>query len=239
MLAKREAELTEVQLTPIEDLEGSLAQRVYLSLQEAILKLHYPPGTILRKGKICEQLKVSRSPVAEAIARLSADCLVDVIPQSATRVSEFSMDNLREACFLREALELAVIAKIAENRTADQLMQLTREVRMQFLMIEDGDLEGFYHSDEAFHNLLMNFTGFPSVVSMASMIELRLDRARMLILPEEGRAMSSAQEHQQILEAIQKQDPKLAQKRMKEHLEHVLIHFVSLASTHPTYFKTK
>jgi len=231
--------LTKVQLTPIEELEGSLAQRVYLSLQEAIIKLEYPPGTILRKGQICEQLRVSRSPVAEAIARLSADRLVDVIPQSASRVSEFSMDDLREACFLREALELAVIAKVAENRTKDQLLQLTREVRMQFLMIEDGDLEGFYRSDEAFHDLLMNFTGFPGVVSMASMIELRLDRARMLILPEEGRAMSAAQEHQKILEAIKKQDSSLAQKRMKEHLDHVLIHFVSLELTHPTYFKTK
>lgn len=231
--------MDEFQLKAIEGLEGSLAQRVYLSLQEAILTLKYPPGTVLRKGKICEQLGVSRSPVAEAIARLSADRLVDVIPQSATRVSVFSMEEIREACFLREAIELAVVAKVAEDRTEEQLKQLTREVKMQTLMLEDGDLDGFYKADEAFHSLLMQFTGFPGVSNIASTIELRLNRARILLLPEEGLAADSADEHMQIYEAIRIQNPQLAQEKMKQHLQQLIVRMEPLEAIHPTYFRSK
>lgn len=231
--------MNDVQLKPIEQSEGSLAQRVYLSLQEAILTLKYPPGTVLRKGHICDQLGVSRSPVAEAIARLSAERLVDVIPQSATRVSGFSMDEIREACFLRNAVTLGVVAKVAKDRTEDQLMQLTRQVRMQTLMIEDGDLKGFYKADETFHSLLAEFTGFTGVPSVVSTIELRLKRARMLLLPEDGRAEAAAKEHKKILNAIRKQDPQLAQKEMEKHLAQLMLRIEPLEAIHPTYFRSK
>lgn len=228
-----------VQLKPIDELEGSLSQRVYLSLQEAILTLKYPPGTVLRKGFICDQLGVSRSPVAEAIARLSAEQLVDVIPQSATRVSGFSMEEIREACFLREAIEVAAVGKVAEQRSEDQFRQLDRQVRMQKLMLEDGDLEGFYKADETFHSLLSEFTGFPGVSKFATTIELRLVRARMLLLPEKGRVADSVNEHSRILEAIKNKDVLLAQHEMKRHLSQLMILIEPLESIHPSYFRTK
>jgi DNA-binding GntR family transcriptional regulator len=231
--------LTEVQLKPIEELDGTLAQRVYLSLQEAILTLKYPPGTVLKKGAICEQLGVSRSPVAEAIARLSAERLVDVIPQSATRVSGFSMEEIREACFLREAIELAAVGKVAEDRTEEQLTLLTREIRMQKLMIEDGDQDGFYKADEAFHALLMEFTRYPGVSNMAKNIDLRLSRARMLLLPEEGRVAAAAQEHARILSAIKQGNASLAQTEMKEHLAQLLLRLEPLETKHPDFFRSK
>ncbi|GAD56492.1 GntR family transcriptional regulator [Limimaricola cinnabarinus] len=47
-------------------MEGPLGQRVYVTLRDAILDMSLVPGTVLRKGALCEQLGVSRSPVAEA-----------------------------------------------------------------------------------------------------------------------------------------------------------------------------
>lgn len=49
---------------------GSLGQKVYHSLQQAILTLAFRPGDIIRKPEICDRLGVSRSPVADAVARL-------------------------------------------------------------------------------------------------------------------------------------------------------------------------
>ncbi|WP_131727636.1 GntR family transcriptional regulator, partial [Thalassovita autumnalis] len=71
-------------LADISTLEGSLAQRVYQAMKEAILALDFPPGANVRKAPICEKLGVSRAPVTEAIARLANDGLVDVVPQSGT-----------------------------------------------------------------------------------------------------------------------------------------------------------
>jgi GntR family transcriptional regulator, rspAB operon transcriptional repressor len=226
-------------LTQVEDLSGSLAQRVYQSLLEAILNMKFPPGTILRKGKICSHLNVSRSPVTEAIARLSADKLVEVIPQSATRVARLSMSEIREACFLREALELAVVDKIARTRTDEQLIELTRNVRLHQLLVEDNDFEGFYKVDEEFHSLLMDSTGFPGISSFADSINLRLTRARMLLLPAEGRPLEAAKEHAQIVEAIREQDPEAARRHMKYHLSQLINSIEPLEKTHPEYFKSR
>lgn len=226
-------------LTHIEDLTGSLAQRVYQSLREAILSMQYPPGTVIKKSVICEQLGVSRSPVSEAIARLSADGLVDVIPQSATRVAGFSMEEIREACFLREAIELAAVAKVAEIRTDAQLAQLTREVRMHQLLVEDNDFDGFYKADEEFHTNIMDFTGFPGVAHVSSSITLRLKRARLLLLPTVGRAAEAADEHKMIVDAIRDRDPAAAQKAMKFHLDQLVQRMEPLESDHPEYFRSR
>lgn len=226
-------------LTDIESLSGSLAQRVYQSLREAILSLALPPGTVLKKGALCEQLGVSRSPVSEAIARLSQEGLVDVIPQSATRVSSFSMEEIREACFLREALETTAAEKVALQRTEEQLTRLTRNVRLQQLLVEDGDFSGFYTADEEFHELIMEFTGFPGVSLVAGNVSLQLKRARMLLLPEEGRPAGAVKEHQQVLDAIRAGDPAAAQAAMKAHLRQLIPRLEPLERLHPEYFRSR
>lgn len=222
--------------TDITVLNGSLAQRVYHSLRDAILSMTYTPGTVLRKGLICEQLSVSRSPVSEAIARLAAEGLVDVIPQSATKVSCFSMDEIREASFLREALELAAVAKVAASRTDDQVAQLARNLRLQHLLAEDDDFDGFHKADEEFHALLLDFTGFPGVASVASSVSLQLKRARMLMLPEPGRPEATIDEHIAILDAIRAKDQTAAQRAMKYHLGQLINRIEPLERQHPNFF---
>ncbi|MBJ7539377.1 GntR family transcriptional regulator [Marinomonas transparens] len=229
--------MTESTLNKIENLSGSLSQRVYQSLREAILSMRYPPGTVIRKGAICEQLGVSRSPVAEALARLSAEGLVDIIPQSATKVSCFSMDDIREACFLRQALEIAAVERVAQYRNAEELAALTRNVRMQELLVADKDFVGFYQMDEEFHTLLMDFTGFGGVSQVLESVSLHLTRARMLVLPEEGRPIETIKEHKVILKAIKEQNPDAARQAMKHHLGQLVPRIQPLEESHAEYFK--
>lgn len=230
--------MTESSLNKVENLSGSLSQRVYQSLREAILSMQYPPGTVIRKGAICEQLGVSRSPVAEALARLSAEGLVDVIPQSATKVSCFSMDEIREASFLRQALEIAAVEKVTLERTPEQLAALTRNIRMQELLIEDKDFVGFYEADEEFHTMLMNFTGFNGVPQVLASVSLHLTRARMLVLPDEGRPKETVKEHQAILAAIKNQDVDAAREAMKSHIGQLIPRILPLEESHAEYFKS-
>lgn len=230
--------MSESLLSDIQNFSGSLSQRVYQSLREAILSMQYPPGTIIRKGAICEQLGVSRSPVAEALAKLSAEGLVDIIPQSATKVSCFSMNDIREASFLREALEVAAIEKVAAERSPEQLAALVRNVRMQELSVADQDFVGFYQADEEFHSLLMSFTGFNGVPQVLESVSLHLTRARMLVLPEEGRPSEAVKEHKAILEAIKSQDIDGARKAMKYHIGQLVPRILPLETTHEEYFKT-
>ncbi|WP_108483342.1 GntR family transcriptional regulator [Oceaniglobus ichthyenteri] len=221
----------------IDGLEGPLGQRVYTALRNGILDMTFAPGTVLRKGALCEQLGVSRSPVAEALGRLASDGLVEIIPQSATRVSQFSLAELREECFLREAIETAAAAKVAQERTDDHLIVLARNLRLQSLLIEDEDFQGFFDADVDFHELILGFTGFPKVVAAAGQISLQLRRARMLLLPEQGRPAEALTEHHAILDAIRAQNPEEARAATSLHLRQLIERIVPLKRQHPDYFR--
>ena len=192
---------------------------------------------MIRKSLICQQLGVSRQPVSEAITRLSSEGLVDVIPQSATRVSRFSLADLRESSFLREAVELAAVEKVAEQRSEEQLAQLSRTLRLQELLMADGDSAGFYQTDEDFHALLMELTGFPGVVSTAAAVSTPLKRARLAILPEPGRPAEVIAEHRAIVEAIRNRDVDAARAAMRLHLGQLMSRIEPLERQRPDLFR--
>ncbi|MEP4198571.1 MAG: GntR family transcriptional regulator [Aliishimia sp.] len=221
----------------INSLDGPLGQRVYTALRDAILSMHFEPGTVLRKGVLCEQMGVSRSPVAEALGRLSSDGLVDIVPQSATRVSRFSVPELIEESFLREAIEVAAVGKVARERSDEQLTKLSRNLRLQSLLLEDKDFDGFFETDLEFHELILAFTGFPKVAVAAGQMSLQLNRARMLILPEQGRPAGAVAEHQVIFDAIRDQDVDLAKSAMSLHLGQLITRIHPLEGQHPEYFR--
>lgn len=222
----------------INSMDGPLGQRIYTALRDAILSMHFEPGTVLRKGALCEQMGVSRSPVAEALSRLSSDGLVDIVPQSATRVSRFSVAELIEESFLREAIEVAAVGKVARERTEEQMTKLSRNLRLQSLLVEDEDFQGFFETDLEFHDLILTFTGFPKVVVAAGQMSLQLNRARMLILPEKGRPAQAVAEHQDILAAIKDQDVDAATSAMTRHLSQLIKRLQPLEGQHPDYFRS-
>jgi DNA-binding GntR family transcriptional regulator len=214
-----------------------LGQRVYTALRNKILTMSFEPGAVLRKGALCEQLGVSRSPVTEALNKLSSDGLVDIIPQSATRVSQFSMFELRQESFLREAVEVAAVAKVALDHTNDQLTVLSRNLKMQRLLVEDVDFEGFFEADLEFHELILAFTGFPKVAVAAGQMSLQLRRARMLVLPAQGRPAEAVAEHQNILASIKARDADAARSAMSLHLQQLMTRIEPLERQHPEYFR--
>lgn len=224
------------QLRPLEAFEGSLAARTYLSLRQAILDLAYLPGEPLRKGEICAALGVSRSPVSEAIARLAAEGLVVVVPQAGTFVARFSMSEIREGAFLREAIELAAIERVAPAITDDQLQLLRRNLRVQEALVADGDDAGFYQQDAAFHALLLSFTGFARVATVAETAWVQVNRARRQILPVAGRVAATLDEHRAILAALEARDPAAARAAMRHHLSQLLTFLIPLEQARPDLF---
>jgi len=232
-----EQELSAAQrLRPLAEFSGSLGQRVYQTLRQAILSLAYRPGEILRKPDICEALGVSRSPVADAVARLQAEGLVDVVPQAGTFVARFSMQEIREGAFLREAIEVAAVERVAARITDDQLQILRRNLTVQAALVADGDIPGFYAMDSAMHELLLSFTGFPKLAQVADTAWLHVNRARQLILPVPGRVQATLAEHQAILAALEARDPAAARAAVQDHLRQLITYLEPLERERPDLF---
>jgi DNA-binding GntR family transcriptional regulator len=200
------------------------------------MSLVYKPGEILRKPEICEALGVSRSPVADAVARLQAEGMVDVVPQAGTFVARFSMQEIREGAFLREAIEVAAIERVAGRITDEQLQLLRRNLTVQAALVADGDIGGFYATDAAMHELLLSFTGFPKLAQVADTAWLHVNRARQLILPVPGRVQATLAEHQAILAALEARDPAEARAAVQRHLRQLITYLEPLERDRPELF---
>ncbi len=225
-----------VALRPLDAFAGSLSQRVYASLKEAILSLALRPGAILRKGEVCEALGVSRSPVSEAVARLATEALVDVVPQAGTFVARLSMEEVREGAFLREALELAALEQVAGTASGEQLVLLRRNLRLQEALVADGDSAGFYAQDATFHEMLLSFTGHRRLPGLSRTAWVHVDRARRLLLPTPGRIGETLEEHRAVLAAVEGGDPEAARGAMRAHLRRLVTRLERFATERPELF---
>jgi GntR family transcriptional regulator, rspAB operon transcriptional repressor len=223
-------------LTPLDRFPGSLGQRVYLSLKEAILSLAYRPGEILRKAEICDSLGVSRSPVADAVARLAVEGLVDVVPQAGTFVARFSMAEIREGAFMREAIELQAVELVAANATHADVQLLRRSLRVQTALVEDGDYGGFYTEDGRMHQAILTMTGFRKLAQVSETAWLHVNRARQLILPVPGRVAATVGEHRSIVDAIEARDPVAARAATRAHLRQLIRFLEPLERERPELF---
>ena len=223
-------------LPALDDLSGLLADRVYWAVKSAIMALDFPPGAIIRKSDICDRFGLSRSPVSDALAKLSTEGLVDIVPQSSTRVSRLSMASIREDAFMREAMEVAAARHAALHRSEETVARLVRNVEMQKLLVRDLDKEDFFKTDIAFHETIFattNVSRFPATVRALSP---NVDRARLLLIPEPGRTQDSMQEHIEILEAIKQQDDEAAQTAMRRHVRQLLRRLEPLEAVRPDLF---
>jgi GntR family transcriptional regulator, rspAB operon transcriptional repressor len=220
----------------LDGVEGSLGQRVYLVLKQAILSLAYRPGEMLKKPDICEALGVSRSPVADAVTRLAAEGLVDVVPQAGTYVARFSMAEIREGAFLREAIETAAAERVAAAITEAQLAELRRNLRLQAAMVADHDAAAFYRLDGEMHRLILSFTGYRRLAQVAETAWLHVNRARQLVLPIPGRIEATLAEHEAILAALAAHDPEGARRATQLHLRQLLTYLEPLERDRPDLF---
>lgn len=226
-------------LRPLQAFDGTLGQRTYLSIREAIMSLALRPGALIRKADICESLGVSRSPVSEALARLAGEGLVEIVPQAGSFVSRFSMDEIREGAFLREAIELQAVELVAGTIRDETLTVLRRSLRLQAAHLDDGDFAGFYEADASMHATILSATGFRHIARVAETAWVQVDRARQLVLPVPGRVTETLSEHEAIVGALEARDPDAARAAMRHHLRQLMSFLTPLERAHPDLFEPR
>src|SRR4051794_28645655 len=145
---------------------SSARAQAYDRLREAIVTLRLKPGERIADGRLAQELGVSRTPVREAILQLADEGLVDVVPQHGTFVAPISLEAVREAQFVREALEVAALREVVERITDAELAELDASLTAQ--AEAEGDPARFYALDEAFHRRLMEISSFPGVWRIAA-----------------------------------------------------------------------
>ena len=116
---------------------------------------------------------------------------------------------------------------------------LQRNLLVQQAFVDDLDVQGFYQLDSEMHNLILSFTNYRRLATMAETSWLQVNRARQLILPNQDRVAETLAEHKAIVSALQARDPKAARQATKKHLSQLLLHLEAIEIDRPDLFDKK
>src|SRR6202023_1854943 len=103
---------------------ATASSKIYSDLRTELVSLQRRPGEVISEAEIAVSYGVSRTPVREAILKLSDEGLLEIFPQSGIFVSRIPLAALPEAIIVRKALEAATAQMAAERATASPLLAL-------------------------------------------------------------------------------------------------------------------
>ncbi|EJZ16985.1 GntR family transcriptional regulator (plasmid) [Rhizobium sp. Pop5] len=212
------------------------AGAIYERLHADIVSLRMPPGMPLQEKRIAEDFGVSRTPVREALLRLSESGLVDIYPQSSTIVSRVPVSAIPEAVVVRKALEGVTVETAALTATVADIARLDAIIARQQAHSAAGNVSSFHEEDEAFHEAVAEIAGYPGIWAILKTVKVQIDRARRLTLPALGRAENVVREHTIIRDALAAHDGAAARDAMIHHLSAVIPDVDELRSRYPDYF---
>jgi DNA-binding GntR family transcriptional regulator len=198
------------------------ADGVYEVLRQCIVEGDFAPGQRLLSDALATELKVSRTPVREALRKLEAEGLVEASGRAGLTVRAISEEDLSELFYVREALEGMAARLAAENASEAATLDLHA--------LLDEMAEALAHSDL---KLIRALTGeFHMAVCRASRnkrlmhsLKILLDQVRQVqtsTLFLEGRAADAIDEHRRLVEAIESRDSDLAEQIARRHRQKTL-----------------
>jgi DNA-binding GntR family transcriptional regulator len=194
----------------------TLSDEVFQALVKAILSGEVEPGARLDEPSICRKFGMSRTPIREALRRLSGTGLVEVTPRKGVAVARIDVEqlnNMFEALAEFEGLcaRLSAVRMTTLDKKRLDVLNIHRQKR-----IADGDKD-FAAMNNEFHEAIYLGAHNPSIASVTRSFRQRLAPFRALqFVP--GRTEYSFHEHDDIVRAIIGSDAERAYNVMRDHV---------------------
>jgi DNA-binding GntR family transcriptional regulator len=199
--------------------QNSRSESVYHGLRRAIIEQALLPGDKLTEDVIGERFGVSRTIVRAALARLSAEGLVDLPPNKGAAVAQPSLSEAHDVFEARMCIERQVLARLVEKVSDKDIQRLEQHVASESKAKAHGGAAAIRLAGE-FHILLAELSGNRVLARYVDELASRCS----LILAMYSRPHSSecsVNEHQQIIDALRVRDAQLAVASMDHHLHAV------------------
>jgi DNA-binding GntR family transcriptional regulator len=212
------------------------SERAAGTLRELILHGSLAAGSRLGEVELAERLGVSRTPVREALTRLAAEGLVEIVPNRGARVASFSVDELEAVFELRAALEPRLTGLAVPRATAADADALD-ELAEQMLHIgrpgPDQDLDALVGLNLRFHDRLVELAAHPAMAAaLAGAIRMPIVRRNFHTYDTASLCRSLAH-HVEIVAAVRAGDPAWASAVMTAHIHNARAVMVRAAQEAP------
>ena len=192
---------------------SDLATKVYLRLKEMIISGELKPGEKLIQEDLAVALGVSRTPLIQAISRLSQENLVRTTPRRGSFVVSITPVEILDAFEISCSLEPLAAALLAQRIQADVESSLSKNIKAQLEAMEKGDLALFNDLDIEFHNLIIFNSGNSYMKSIMSIFSSPIYSKEALLKDMDERFF----EHRGIFTSILQHDSQSAKNAMEYH----------------------
>ncbi len=196
----------------------TLAERAFETLHEAVVTGVLSPGERLPIEELAESLGMSPMPIREALRLLDSVGLVENIPHRGARVTELSIDDLREVYEARLALEPLAVGRAAENFSPQDEAQARERLQEHIKAYRRRDLRLIWATHTAFHFALYDAAHSRWMTRLIRPLWETSERYRFAMLPVRANLDQRRFEHESILEACVSHEPEVAARELYNHL---------------------
>jgi DNA-binding GntR family transcriptional regulator len=142
------------QLSTLRQGDVTLTDKAYAQIEEQIVTLQLPPGTVLSELVLADRLGIGRTPIREALHRLSRDGLVNILPRRGVLVSEIDLRSQLRLLEVRRELERLMARGAAERATEEERAQFAEIAKgMQRASDKEDDIS-FMRLDQQMNSLI-------------------------------------------------------------------------------------
>jgi len=215
----------------------TIAEQVYNLLRKRILEQALKPGERLLELAVCESLKVSRTPVREAFRLLQQDGLVERIPQGGVRVTDLSLEEMKEISALRTVLEVYAV-ELACDKIQDHEIQELENILKQAAELVAVEKEGrqidvaeLSKLNTVFHDVICSAARSSYLNKILEIVRMPILRFRPFSLEDRTHRIRGVEEHRLMIDLLRKRDKDGIKKLTAKHVHDVSDAVARLLST--------
>ena len=209
----------------------------YEYLRKQIVFCTLKPGDLIDERQITEQLGISRTPVREAITKLSEENLVTIFPRKGIVVSQISFSDLREMIECRLLVEPYLIHQTFAQLDTEALKALRDKVvaKGSVTGVDADAIEDDF--DYAFHMYFAKRAGNHYLEGLMSTLLALSQRSRIFLPWSPERVSGAANEHIAIIDCALAGDEEGTTEAIRTHLVHSREGYTHVFESHSDFFR--
>ncbi len=199
---------------------GALHDQVAARLRTMLVEGQIAPGAKLNERLLCEQLRVSRTPLREAIKLLGGEGLIDLLPNRgavAVKLSEADVVDAFEVLAMLEGMS----GELAAQRITDAELAELRALHYEMLAcFSRSDLSGYYRLNARIHAAINQAAKNPVLTRTYQGINARVQSLRFRTNQNGAKWKNAVKEHGLMLDALAQHDATGLRSLLVAHLVH-------------------
>jgi DNA-binding GntR family transcriptional regulator len=191
-------------------------ERVYHQLKGLAISFAFRPGERINEVAVARELGVSRTPLREALNRLTADGFLTFSPNAGFYRRPLDVKEIFDLYELRQHIEVGSVQLAVKRATPEALVEVEQFILESNAALPDRTIDDLVALDEGFHERLMGLTGNVEMLRVLQNVNARIRFLRWIDMS--GRREFTQAEHRAIFEAVKSGDAATAMALLERHI---------------------